>query len=180
MKRKLLGLISLLFAGAITSCSSYDASEYKANSPKLDIKSYLDGNITAHGMIFDWKGKASRHFIATIKGEWEGENGTLTEHFAYSDGQEQDRIWQIKFSDEHNFTATAGDVIGDATGTQYGNAVNMSYVLRHKDTDGSTIDVTIDDWLFLTSEGVLLNRSKIYKLGIPVGEVFISFTKDKE
>jgi Protein of unknown function (DUF3833) len=180
MKRKLLTLVSLLSIVTVASCSSYDASEYKANSPKLDISNYLNGDTTAHGMIFDWKGKASRHFIATIKGEWEGKDGTLTEHFTYSDGQELDRIWQLKFSDEHNFIGTANDVIGEAVGTQYGNAVNMNYVLRHKETDGSTIDITVDDWLFLTSEGVVINRTKLYKFGIPVGEVLIAFTKDKE
>ncbi len=179
MKHKLKLLFSLMLIVAITSCSSYETKDYAANKPVLDIRQYLSGNVTAHGMIFDWKGKATRHFIATIKGQWQGENGTLTEHFTFSDGKTQERIWQISFNDKHNFTAKAGDVIGEAVGSQHGNAVNMSYVLRHKEDDGSTIDLTVDDWLFLTNEGVLLNRTKLYKFGIEVGEVFIAFTKEK-
>lgn len=177
MKNKILILMSLLLVFSITSCSSYDASEYANNEPKLDIREYLNGNLTAHGVIFDWSGKVSRHFTVDMNGKWQGNNGTLTEYFTYSDGQKQKRVWELSFKDEHNFTGTAGDVIGDGNGTQYGNAVHLNYTLRQKRESGSTIDLNIDDWMFLTDKGVLLNRSKLYKFGIPVGEVFIAFTK---
>jgi Protein of unknown function (DUF3833) len=177
MKKAIKLLVIIATFGLITSCGSYNTKDFANNKPKLDIREYLNGDVVAHGMIFDWSGKPTRHFTATIKGEWNGNSGTLTEHFTFSDGEKQERIWQIKFSDEHNFTATAGDVIGDGIGTQHGNAVNMAYMLRHKDTDGSEIDLKVDDWLFLTNDNVLLNRSKLYKFGIQVGEVFIAFTK---
>ncbi len=177
MKHKFKIFFSIICLAAITSCSSYETKDYAANKPTLDIREYLNGDVVANGMIFDWKGKATRHFTATIKGEWKGANGKLTEHFIFSDGKTQDRIWQIKFNDAHTFTATAGDVIGVANGSQHGNAVNMNYLLHHVQEDSSTIDITIDDWLFLTEGGVLINRSKLYKFGVQVGEVLISFSK---
>jgi hypothetical protein len=170
-------IVALIFP-LLGGCSRYTPEDYANASPKLDIREYLSGNITAHGMIFDWKGKASRHFVAKLKGTWNGNVGTLDEVFTYSDGTTQTRVWTITFSDDHHFTATAGDVIGTAKGSQNGNALNMSYTLRHKDTDGSTIDLSIDDWMFLMEDGVLLNRTKLFKFGIPVGELFLSFTKE--
>ena len=170
-------IVALIFP-LLGACSRYSPEDYASTNPKLDIREYLSGDITAHGMIFDWKGKATRHFVAKLKGSWNGNVGTLDEVFTFSDGTKQTRIWTITFSDDHQFTGTADDVIGTAKGSQQGNALNMAYVLRHKDTDGSTIDLSVDDWMFLTEDGVLLNRTKLYKFGIPVGEVFLSFAKD--
>ncbi len=158
----------------LLSCCSPNVEDYNTTSPKLDIREYLSGNLRAHGIIFDWKGKASRHFVADIIGTWEGNKGTLDETFTYSDGTTEKRIWTITFEDEHHFTGTAGDVVGTSKGAQYGNTLNMKYVLALKDPE---INVTIDDWMYLTEKGVLLNQSKIYKFGLPVGRVMIAFTK---
>lgn len=174
MIRKLLVCLCAIIG--LGGCG-YHTEDYAENTPKLDIREYLNGPLTVHGMIFDWKGKASRHFTANLVGSWEGNVGTLTEDFTYSDGQKQHRIWQLRMSDDHSFTGTANDVIGTAKGTQHGNAVNMSYTLAHKDKDGSTINLSVDDWLYLTQQGDVLNRTKLYKFGVPVGEVFISFSK---
>jgi hypothetical protein len=177
MIRKLLLCICTIIG--LSGCG-YHTEDYAEKTPTFDIRQYLNGHITAHGMIVDWKGKASRHFTAEILGTWEGNKGTLEEEFTYSDGQKQQRTWNITFSDDHHFTATAGDVIGIAQGSQHGNAVNMEYVLAHKEQDGSTIHLSVNDWLFLVEDGVVLNRTTLYKFGIPVGEVFISFSKNAQ
>jgi Protein of unknown function (DUF3833) len=180
IKRFFSSLCALCLVPFITGCSSPTPADYANVKPTLDIREYMNGNFKAHGVIFDWRGRASRHFVATIKGTWNGNEGTLDEHFVYSDGTTDTRIWKLTFSDDTNFTGTAGDVVGKGVGSQQGNALNMKYVLRHKQEDGGTIDVTIDDWMYLTAEGVLLNKSKIYKFGIPVGELHIAFTRDDE
>jgi hypothetical protein len=170
--------VAAFFSPLLKGCSRHRCDEYADASPTLDIREYMRGNVTAHGIIFDWKGKAKRHFIAVLKGTWNGNEGRVEELFTFSDGTTQARVWSITFSDDHHFTGTAGDVIGTVKGSQHGNVLNMAYTLRHKDTDGSTIDLTVDDWLFLTNSGVLLNRTKLYKWSLPVGELFIAFTKD--
>ena len=159
----------------LLSCCSPTIDDYRHTSPKLDIRDYLNGTLTAHGMIFDWKGKASRHFTANITANWKNDVGTLDETFTYSDGTTEKRIWTIRFENDHHFSGTASDVVGVSKGTQYGNALNMKYVLALKDPK---INVTIDDWMYLTDKNVLLNQSKIYKFGVPVGKVVIAFTKE--
>jgi Protein of unknown function (DUF3833) len=173
VKHLFLSVMALCLAGC-----GYTPADYASVQPKLDIREYMQGRFKAHGVIFDWKGKASRHFIATIDGSWEGNKGTLDESFVFSDGSTDKRVWQLAFSDDQHFTGTAGDVVGTAEGSQQGNALNMKYTLRHKQEDGGTVDVRIDDWMYLTADGILLNRSKIYKFGLPVGEIFIAFTKE--
>jgi Protein of unknown function (DUF3833) len=157
-----------------TACTP-KVTDYTNNQPKLDIREYLNGKVTAHGVIFNWRGEASRHFTADIVGTWQGNSGTLDETFTYSDGTTEKRIWKIEFTNDNHFTGTAGDVVGISQGMQYGNALNMKYVLALKDPD---THVTIDDWMYLTAQGVLINQSKILKFGLPVGKVAIAFTKD--
>lgn len=170
-------LRTLLLLPLLTACAP-DVESFKDVQPKLDIREYLNGTLKAHGMIYDWRGRPSRHFTATIKASWEGNKGTLDEVFHFSDGTTDTRVWTLQFSDEHHFQGTAGDVKGIAKGSQYGNAVNFDYVLNHKQEDGSTIALSVDDWMYLTADNVLLNRSYLRKFGLPVGEVQIAFTKE--
>ncbi len=48
-------------------------------------------------------------------------------------------------------------------------------VFHHKD---SIIDINVRDWLHLQEDGVILNHSKMKKLGFEVGELVITIIKD--
>ncbi|MGY8994466.1 MAG: DUF3833 family protein, partial [Rhodospirillales bacterium] len=52
-----------------------------------------------------------------------------------------------------------------------------SYVLDLKVGDDSTLHVRFDDWMFLQPGGVLLNRARMSKFGINLGQVTIAFQK---
>ena len=161
----------------ISGCSSSKIEDYAANTPVFDIRHYLKGTIEAWGMFVDTSGKADPMFHVMMEGSWEGNQGTLSEHFIYNDGRTQDRIWKLSFTDEHHFTGTAADVIGVATGTQFGNAVNMKYVLTVQTKNGGSYDMSMDDWLYQMNDQLVINRNEMRKFGIKVGELVISFNK---
>jgi hypothetical protein len=173
--KKFLALVASLFF-ALTGCSSQKIEEYEAVTPKMDIREYLSGESEAWGVLFDLNGKQDSHFHVTMKGTWKGNEGKLEEHFVFGDGRKDERIWTIMVSDDHNFTATAHDVVGKAIGTQRGNAVNMQYVLRVP-REGSTIDLDMDDWMYRIDDKTVLNRTKMRKYGIQVGELMLLFRK---
>jgi len=166
---------SMLFV--LTGCSSVTVKDYEGKTPALDIRHYLNGRLEAWGVLIDYTGKADRHFHVVMEGSWNGNTGTLKEWFTFSDGQKDERIWTVTFSDDHTFTGTAHDVMGVAKGGQYGNAVNMRYTLRVKRDNGSTIDLAMDDWMYLVDDQTLINRTKMRKFGVTVGELLIAFKK---
>ena len=86
------------------------------------------------------------------------------------------RVWTITKLDEHSYIGTADDVIGEATGTAYGNALHWRYVLA-LDVDGKTYNVDFDDWMYLIDEEIMLNRSEMRKFGFRLGDVTLSFRK---
>ncbi len=168
----------IILTMTIFSCSSKKIENYQNASPKFDIKKYFAGNLEAYGMMQDRSGKITRRFTVKMQGEVSGNKLTLKEHFVFDDGEKQDRVWVVDVKDENNFTATAGDVIGVAKGKQYGNAMQMNYVLRVP-YKSKTIDLTVDDWMYLIDEKSLVNVSEIKKFGFVVAKLTIGFNKLK-
>lgn len=168
----LLTCTAILIAG----CAAPRVDSYRDERPVLDLREYFDGEIEAHGMFQNRSGEVVRRFAVAIKGSWQGNVGTLEEDFVYSDGSTDRRVWTITKLDEHNYIGTADDVIGEATGTAYGNALHWRYVLA-LDVDGKTYNVDFDDWMYLIDEEIMLNRSEMRKFGFRLGEVTLSFRK---
>ena len=94
----------------------------------------------------------------------------------YDDGEKDRRVWTIKILDDGNYSGTADDVIGKATGKASGNALNWSYKLNLKLKD-SSVKVDFDDWMFLQENNILINRAEVKKWGLKIGVVTITFLK---
>ena len=175
MKRLLLGALCLL---PLAACSSTEAEDYADNSPKLDIRSYFNGELKAYGTYFSRSGEAKPQFTISMVGEWQGNDGTLKEHFVYNDGHTQDRMWKLHVVDDHHVTGTAADVDGVAKGKMYGNTLNMRYSLHIQSKDGKMGPaLSAEDWIFLMDEKTAINRTKLSKFGINAGEMVITFQK---
>jgi len=161
----------------LTSCNSMPTfKSFKSKTPQVNIKDYFNGKIEAWGIIQDRKGEVTRRFNVTMTGKWNGNEGNLSEDFIFDDGEKQKRVWTLMMIDDKRFKGTAADVIGEAEGSQEGNAINMKYILRLP-VDGTTYDIKIDDWLILMDEKRLINISSLTKFGFNVGRLTIFFEK---
>lgn len=151
--------------------------EYKTTEPKLDLFAYFEGKSTAYGQFQSRSGEVKRRFKVAITGTVEGKFLTLDEQFVYDDGQTEERIWVIERLAENSYKGTAGDVVGPAYGKSAGAAFNWQYTLDLP-YKNSSIHVKFDDWMFLQTDKVMLNKAKVTKWGFTVGEVTLFFTKD--
>jgi hypothetical protein len=175
MKRRLLctaAVVTLLSACA----SAPTPTDYAAEKPVLDLKTYFNGPLTAHGLFTDRSGKVVRRFTVAMTGTWVGNSGTLDERFTYSDGKTERRIWRLTELGQGRYLGRADDVLGDAIGTAAGNALNWRYTLKLP-VDGSVYEVQFDDWMYLMDERVMLNKAAMSKFGVHLGEVTLSFYK---
>jgi hypothetical protein len=172
-RRSLLLLLPLAVAGCASAPTPQD---YAAETPVLDLKTYFDGPLTAHGLFTDRAGKVQRRFTVKLVGRWQGDVGTLEEDFVYSDGKTERRVWTITARGDGRYTGTAADVVGQAQGEARGNALRWAYTLRLPVGD-TTYDVQFDDWMFLMDDRVMLNRARMSKFGFHLGDVTLSFYK---
>ena len=102
--------------------------------------------------------------------------GTLDESFDYSDGTKQQRIWTLTEISPGKYVGRADDVVGEALGDSAGNALNWAYTLALP-VDGTIYHVQFNDWMYLVTPKVMLNKAKMSKFGIDLGEVTLSFYK---
>ena len=100
----------------------------------------------------------------------------LDEAFTYSDGTTDRRVWKLQRQPDGRYTGTAGDVLGEANGQESGNAFRWGYTLKLP-VDGRTIEVQFDDWMYLMTDKVMLNKAAMSKFGIHLGDVTLSFVK---
>ncbi|MBT8361143.1 MAG: DUF3833 domain-containing protein [Desulfobacterales bacterium] len=174
MLKKCITIITLFL---LTSCSGVDVSQYANNTPLLDLHDYFKGQTKGWGIVQDRKGNVTRQFVVDILGTTDDAgNLVLEEDFVWSDGEISRRVWTIARTNQHTYEGQAADVVGQAGGLAFGNALNWSYDLQ-LEIDGSQWIIHFDDWMFLQPDGVLLNRAEMSKFGIRVGDVTISFSK---
>ncbi|HET8869261.1 MAG TPA: DUF3833 domain-containing protein [Aquabacterium sp.] len=168
--------IGLLTVAALSGCAGPRIQDYAQEQPRLDLRQYFNGPITAHGIFTDRQGKVVKRFVVNMQATWSGNQGTLDEHFTYSDGTKQQRIWHLTDMGQGRFIGRASDVVGDAQGEAAGNALHWNYTLALP-VDGRVWHVQFDDWMYLVDEHTMLNRAVMSKWGIQLGEVTLSFTK---
>ena len=171
--------IALLMAVTLSACGSVGVEEYEGREPVFSAESFFNGSLTAHGVVKNYRGYASRSFVADITACWQNGVGTLDERFVFDDGENQTRVWRLDQSAGGSYTATAGDVRGEGRATISGNSMFLDYVLTIELEDGS-IDVAVDDRMYLVSENVLINESSLTKFGLPVGGILLTIIRHPE
>ncbi|MCK7597854.1 DUF3833 domain-containing protein [Microbulbifer sp. CAU 1566] len=176
-------LFSFLLVTAVicTGCSGPSIEDYADKSPRFVAEEFFSGPMKAYGVVKDRSGKVTRKFIAELDGSWEDGRGLLREKFEFDDGEIQYRNWQLvpasqKDISPRQYVATAGDVVGNSTLSVAGNAVFMRYVLEVP-YKGRTINVDVDDQMFLIAPNILLAESKLTKWGFNVGEIQLTIIK---
>jgi hypothetical protein len=168
--------LMLLACFTLGACGSVSVQDYGDNEPSLELESFFDGELTAHGVVKSRGGRVIRRFSADIVAYWENGVGTLEEDFVFDDGERSRRVWTLRPDGANRYIGTAGDVIGEGSLEVAGNSVFLDYVLRIPYGDGS-LDLRIDDRMYLVTPDVLINESKMKKFGLRVGELLLVIRK---
>jgi len=167
MPKTLTSFVCILL---LSACSAVTVDAYKNFEPLLDPVAFFDGKLTAHGVIKNRSGLVIRTFNADINAYWRDGIGTLEEEFLFDDGEVQHRVWTLTPSGNGTYISTAGDVVGEGLLSFSGNSIFLDYVLRVP-YGGSSVDVRVDDRMYLVSEDVLINESIMKKYGVRVGSI---------
>lgn len=166
----LLSLTLLAAKKLFFSFTSQSPTDYADTGPNFVLKEQLSGRILSEGLIYGPNGKMTNSFVAEMVGKWNGDKGTLTESFTYANGRKQERKWYLTIVSENTFTATADDIVGIAHGVVSGSTVKLTYkIVLPKEAGGYVLSAT--DWMYLTGNGVIMNKSEMRKFGIKVAEL---------
>jgi hypothetical protein len=158
------------------SCGNVGVEDYAGQQPQLDLVRFFESPVEAWGMFQKRSGEVVKRFHVQVSSRRDGERLILDEHFLYSDGTRQQRVWILTPQGDGRWTGRAADVVGEAHGQVAGNALRWRYSLLLP-VDGSTYEVSLDDWMYLMDADTLINRSSMSKLGVELGQVTLFFRR---
>ena len=166
----LAALAILLVQRLAFSFMAQRPADYADTAPAFDVRTNLGGRMLSEGVIYGPTGRVTTRFVAEMNGVWGDGTATLAESFRYASGATQEREWRITMRPDGSFTATADDIVGVAVGEPSGATLRMRYRIRLPENAGGwEMDVT--DWLYLSEDGVILNRSQFRRFGIKFAEL---------
>ena len=163
-------------SGLLFELATQRVDAYARETPPLDLRDYLEGPLTASGVFIGLSGHVQRRFTMEMMGRWSGGHGRIEERFRYDDGETGSRCWEMAVGEDGTLTATASDVLGAAKGAQSGNTAAMRYRLRVPRKAGEIV-VGMEDWFYLIDDGTLINRARMSKFGLKVGEIVACFRR---
>ena len=145
-------------------------ADYAGLGPTFDPRRHLSGPIQCEGVIYGPTGRVTSRFVAEMRGHWEGNRGTLTEVFRYDSGTVQHREWRLTLGNDGRVRAEADDVPGIGLGEVSGPTLQLNYPIRLTESAGGHV-LQVTDWMYLTENGAIINRSQFRKFGIKVAEL---------
>ena len=167
----------MLMAVVLAGCAGPALEDYSGLEPTLTPQEFFTGELSARGVVKNYSGEVIRTFDADISASWDEDGvGTLDEIFRFNDGEVQTRVWTLTPNEDGSLHADAGDVTEPGTMRWQGNAINMNYVLEVAYGDG-TIEVSMDDWMYLITPDTLINETEMTKWGFQVGEIVLVIQK---
>ena len=150
--------------------SAQTPADYAALSPRFDVREQLSGPIACEGVIYGPTGRVTSRFVAKMHGTWDGNRGVLREEFSYDSGTVQLREWRLTIGNDGKLRAEADDVVGIGTGEVAGPTVFLNYKIKLPASAGGHV-LAVQDWMYLTQNGTIINRSQFRKFGFKVAEL---------
>jgi hypothetical protein len=173
-KLKSLVCSATLLASTIlnSGCASNRHQDFAGSTTRFELIRFFTGHCRSWGVFENPSGQPQRYFTCNSYGQCDTAGDlTLTQHFLFSDGKAQLRVWQIHQVDSTHLEATAYDIIGVARGVGFGNAVILEYTIT-LDRHNPMATVHIRQWIYQLEEmDSVMTRLVITKLGLTVVEV---------
>ena len=141
-----------------------------SDGPMFNMREVFNGPIECEGVIYGPTGRVTSRFEADFIASWDGNIGTVREEFRYDGGNVQHRKWKFTLGNDGSMKAEAPDLVGVGTGQQHGSAVQLNYNIKLTDEAGGHV-LAVNDWMYMTPNGNVMNRSQFRKFGIKVAEL---------
>jgi len=162
-------LVLIVLKGRFASFMAQTPTDY-TDGPMFNMREVFNGPIECEGVIYGPTGRVTSRFEADFVASWDGNVGTVKEEFRYDSGNVQHRQWTFTLGNDGSILADAPDLVGTGTGMQHGSAVQLNYNIKLTDEAGGHV-LNTTDWMYMTPNGNVMNRSQFRKFGIKVAEL---------
>jgi hypothetical protein len=169
--------VSLCLPLLAVGCAREPVTAFADRAPAFHVEDFYNGHSKGYGFFFSRAGNVVRQFTADEDGHWDGKVLALHEHYVFTDGKTQDRDWTFQKDPDGTWIGRTPEVVGVTRGTESGNAYRMHYTFDLSKS-GSDHTLDFDDWQWLMTPKIMMNRAWGTKVGFELGEVEAVFIKD--
>ena len=163
--------------GVLAACSRpLPVSRFAETAPAFDPVVFFTGHQTSWGVLENRDGGPIAIVTTDCQGTPDGAAGVHMVQHLVVDGTSSTRDWHLRRIGPHDFSATATDMVGTATGEASGRVFHWRWVLATKPGQGWR-DVVMDQWMYGQADGSMVNRTTIRKLGVVLAEVTERFSR---
>ncbi|MCE5394460.1 MAG: DUF3833 domain-containing protein [Acidithiobacillus sp.] len=182
MKRPIGTIIGVAVLAALSGCATLP-KDYAHSTPKFALQDFFNGPLIATGVFQNRSGKVVNRFVVRMLGTWQGNQGTLVEHFTYMDDKGKktyaNRVWHLTEVSPHHFTGSAEGSAGavpSASGDAYGFALHWTYNFLQP-VGKKTYNLHADDWMYMIQPDVVIDRTDVTWYGLHAGEITLEIHK---
>jgi Protein of unknown function (DUF3833) len=167
--RRIVALASFVLG---SGCASLQSQDLARSHSSFELIRFFTGHSCSWGVFETSHGQPRRYFTCDSYGKrTTADDLTLYQHFLFSDGKTQNRLWQIHQVDSNHWKAKADDMVGVAQAVSFGNTLFLEYTIT-LDRQNPMATVHIRQWIYQPEElGSLVTRLVITKLGITIFQV---------
>jgi hypothetical protein len=170
-------LLCLCLAFLLLGCTPpLPPTAFANTAPGFDPVIFWTGHTSSWGVIENPDGDPTSIISTTTDGTPEGADGLHMIQHVYRGNEVTLRDWHIRRIAPGQFQAIANDVAGTAHGTAFGRALHWTWILE-TNPGNPLLNVTMDQWMYLSDNGTLMNRTIIRKFGIRLAEISEQFVR---
>jgi hypothetical protein len=149
---------------------------FAGTSPAFDPITFWTGRTASWGVIENRDGAPTSIIQTTTEGTPDGADALRMVQHVLLNGHDSARTWHIHRLANHEFEATATDMVGTARGSTSGRTAHWTWTLA-ADPHNALLNVTMDQWMYLSDNNTLLVRTIVTKLGIRLAEISEQFVR---
>jgi hypothetical protein len=161
---------------ALAACSPpVTVERFAGSGPQMDPVRFFSGHVTSWGVIENRSGEPTARITTDCVGRPDGPDGLVMVQRLEREGQPPtQREWHMRRIAPGRFEATAGDMVGTATGEAAGRAFAWRWTLATA-PGNPLLNVSMRQWMYAQDDGSVLIRTIISKLGVILAEVTEQF-----
>ena len=157
------------FALALSGCASAPPAPKEPIRP-VDLVSAFQGHRVGQGQFRIWLTGEERKFSAVLNGRVTGIAGqrilTVTEDFAYDDGQKDRLTWVFHQTGPDHWSGKREDTVGEAVVIEENGQIRLTYTADFKSLSG-TNRLGFSDLIFAQPDGTIINDGIVSRSGFP-------------
>ncbi len=170
-------VLCLCAAVLVAGCAApLRPAAFADTAPAFDPVTFWTGRSASWGVIENRDGAPTAIITTRTEGTAEGTGGLHMVQHVVTGGKDSVRDWHVRRLGNHQFEATANDVVGTARGVPSGRTLHWTWTLATK-PGNCLFNVRMEQWMYLADNGTLLNRTIVTKFGVRLAEISEQFVR---